>query len=462
MERKKINEEFLLALKKNEATNQIEIDFVHINNPLIESLGSLKKICNNPSSKLDKIVQFIELTPDLNQLSGYYRYCQSLYGAYQEFNADVQATLVEIKNKQNLILDNLKNEEPIKIEKEKNEFKQYLINKFELWGKAYSINIAYRICHEDQSILSFSHRLSGWSNPVYQLTPNFSIELKTNFGYGTSSYFYVKLKFKNIDITPFSEWIDYEIAKFSEINRYTKKYLLENENWLDAMKFSKEACNLSNNNEDDFLEKYVITECEKMVRGLEEIFNKDHFSFKKRNGEHYAKDKKGHVLIEFRGEKISGALDFVSKIIEYDRIAEIKSFIARIESCNRKIQPILVNRMKIIKIELDDLQKILEKLTPRYISLKEEEKIYQKKQSELKIHLKNTRSPDNGELSIVEFNKKFNQEFPEYSIFKQQYLKVRKEYFILSQKIRNLKDVRNNIFRYNEKIIKYFGKYQKA
>ena len=48
------------------------------------------------------------------------------------------------------------------------------------------------------------------------VTPNFSVEIKTNFGYGSVSYFYTKLKYKNIEITPFSEWVDYEFARFAK------------------------------------------------------------------------------------------------------------------------------------------------------------------------------------------------------------------------------------------------------
>jgi hypothetical protein len=87
------------------------------------------------------------------------------------------------------------------------------------------------------------------------------------------------LKYKNIDITPFSEWVDYEFAQFSEIIRYSQSYILRNEYWLDAMEYSRDACNLSLVDEVKFVEKYVIDECEKMVRGLENILNKEYFMF---------------------------------------------------------------------------------------------------------------------------------------------------------------------------------------
>src|SRR5690606_38411441 len=128
-----------------------------------------------------------------------------------------------------------------------------------------------------------------WSNPEFKLSENFTVVLKTNFGYGSASYFYIKLKYKNIEITPFSEWIDYEIAKFTEIIRYTKSFVyrllrgiyngkrvyqqkMENSNWQDAIDYTKTACNVSLKDEVDFVRKYIIDECERMVAGLENIY----------------------------------------------------------------------------------------------------------------------------------------------------------------------------------------------
>ena len=74
-----------------------------------------------------------------------------------------------------------------------------------------------------------------------------------------------------------------------------------------------EACNLSMYNEVEFVDKYIISECEKMTIGLENIFESEQFTFKKRDKNEYVVDKKGHALIEFRGVKISGSLDFINK-----------------------------------------------------------------------------------------------------------------------------------------------------
>lgn len=455
----KINEQVLCVLRNSQVTNQIEIEYVDIENPLLKPLKDFENLCEKNDSTLEQIAQFIRNTTELNQLTALYRYCESLSGSYQAFTVNNQDTIAEINNREKLILLN-KELEPEKYNSEEKieEFKQELSRRYRLWGKAYAINKTYRLCYEDKSILTFSHRIDGWSNPVYQLTPNFSVEIRTNFGYGRASYFYTKLKYKNIEITPFSEWIDYEFAKFSEIVRYTRSHLLANEYWLEAMEFSKDACNLSKTDENKFVEKYIIEECDKMASGLEEIFNIEQFSFKSQNRIHYSVDKKGHILIEFRGEKISGALDFISKIIEFEKITSIKSFIERIEACNKKIQPILISESKVILLKLNNLNAELSILKPKYLKVLDENNLYSKKRLELQNQMIISEQLDPKAIDSAKLNVQFDAKYPEYAEFIKEYRTITESHRLLTEQIRNLTNVYNNIITYNEKIVTYFEK----
>jgi hypothetical protein len=278
--KEKINEEVLCVLRKNIATNQIEIGYVDIVSPFDFIIEKFVALCDNPKTTIQQMVYFIQSTRQLDHLCGYYNYCVSLNGIYQAFSANTQDTIKEINEKhQWMLLSKRENPDTYDIDRAVEGLKYEIKNKYILWSKAFAIKRMYTICRQDKSILTFSHRMDGWSNPVYQLTSNFSVEINTNFGYGSVSYFYSKLKYKNIDITPFSEWVDYEFAQFSEIIRYSQSYILRNEYWLDAMEYSRDACNLSLVDEVKFVEKYVIDECEKMVRGLENILNKEYFMF---------------------------------------------------------------------------------------------------------------------------------------------------------------------------------------
>jgi len=454
----KINEELICTLVNNLTTNQIEVGYVQIQNSLSRPIDDFVKLCDNPNISLNDLIAYIRKTTELNLLSAHYKYCVSLKRPYQGFTVNNQDAINQIINRQQLIQTNQKlNPENYNTAEKIEEYKQELKEQYILWGKAFAINKTYRICHEDKSILTFSHRLDGWSNPVYQLTPNFSVEIKTNFGYGSASYFYTKLKYKNIEITPFSEWIEYEFAQFSEIVRYTQSHLLENKYWLEAMNFCKDACNLSKSDEVKFVEKYVFDECEKMLTGLEEIFNKDHFSFKDREKRQYSVDKKGHVLTEFQGEKISGALDFISKILELDRIAEIKSFIQRIEICNRKIQPILIEELKIIKVKLTNFNSEMTILKPKYLAVIDKNQFYLKEKNAIQSQTIASKQIDPLQIDIVKINRAFAEKFPEFEEFQKEFKSVSDNYRILTEQIQNLTKLFDNITTYNNKISSYFG-----
>lgn len=455
----KINEEFICVLRKNHISNQIEIGYVEIINPFKFVVQRLASLCDKIDTSIPQVVNFIRSTKEFDQLTAHYRYCEFLDKAFQGFKVNNQDTIKDINQRFQIFSINKKeNPETYNIEEAIETLKQEIKNNYILWCKAYSINKTYRLCHEDTSILTFSHRIDGWSNPIYELTPNFSVEIKTNFGYGSVSYFYTKLKYKNIEITPFSEWLDYEFARFSEIIRYTQTHILKNEYWLEAMEFSRDACNLSLTNEQKFVEKYVIDECEEMVSGLEEIFNKEHFTFKNRARYEYSVDKKGHVLVEFRGEKISGALDFISKILQFENIVSIKSFITRIEECNKRIQPILVEETRILKVKIDNLNYDKKELQPVYDKVVSTNNDYNKKKTKLQIEMISNGQLDTKWLDTNKLENEFILKNPEYPEFKDEYKRISDKYKILTEQIRNNTEVRNKIISYNDRIVKYFTK----
>jgi len=231
---------------------------------------------------------------------------------------------------------------------------------------------------------------------------------------------------------------------------------LYNEFWLEAMEFSKDACNLSTSDEIKFVEKYIIDECEEMVKGLEEIFHKEHFLFKDREKNNYTKDKKGHVLVEFRGEKISGALDFIGKILEFDKIASIQSFIDRIEVSNKKIQPILEEETKIINVKLSNLREEKNALKPEYERVIEDNKFYSKKRDELKRQMIVNGSLDPKQIDNIKLNKKFNENNPDYEEFEIEYKSITEKYRVLTEQIQNLTKILENITSYKGKIHNYF------
>lgn len=287
---------------------------------------------------------------------------------------------------------------------------------------------------------------------MYELNPNFSIELKTNFGYGSVSYFYTRIKFRGLDIIPFSDWILFEKAHLYEIIQYTAKYQPKNESWLEALEYSRDACNLSLTNEIGFIRKYVIDECEKMVSGLEQFLEGNKLNFL--NWEKVSTDvyMEGHDLIEFRGEKVSGALQFIEHILQFGKVAEIKEFVKRIEICNENVQPMLSKENLIIEQELIKLNETMEVIKPIYEELENRNIEYEN----LKTRLGKKMFSNDGYLSHDELQNRFKEQNPEYEKFTQLYKVSQEQFYALTKQICSLETTKANIEKYSLAIVKYF------
>ena len=121
-----------------------------------------------------------------------------------------------------------------------------------------------------------------------------------------------------------------------------------------------------------------------MVNGMEGIFDNKNVLFKSRRGKSYSVNIEGRVLVDFIGEKISGALDFISKMLEFEAITSVRSFIDRIEYCNKKIQPILFEELNILSIEILNLTEEKNILWPKYEQFIKMNNSYNDTRNELK------------------------------------------------------------------------------
>mgnify|MGYP000506425118 CR=1 FL=1 len=464
MNKEKINEDYLCVLRKDRKSNQVEIDYFDIESPLTKSIESFINLCENDETTLTNLICFLENTPELNQLSANYSYCLSLTAPYEGVSANNQKTIKEIQEKKDKLKrikvaddDNNKEKKKEHIKNQIDLYKKLLKEKYFLWNKAFAMNKVYRLCKENSSILTFSHRIVGWADPVYKLTNDFSLQFKTNFGYGNASYFYTLLKYKNIIITPFSEWIHYKIVRISELIQYTKSHILLNESWYEAMVFARDACNLSQQNEEQFIDKYIISECEEMVNGLEEMFKKDQFTFRERSNNGILRvGEKEQNLVELRGYKISGALDFIYKILEFDEFTSVRSFINRIELCNKRIQPLLSEESEVIKAKLSNYNEELSILKPKYEKKVKGINEYKKKGKDFKRHMLNTGQYKDGKSKAKTLNKAFAKKYPEYKEFLKEYKDIDSKYKELSKKIHHLEKIHRNIDKYYKKIDEYF------
>ena len=449
-----INEEKLCVLRlKN---SRVKVDFLDITNPFDQQLFVLKELCQSQEASIESVIDFIQKTREFDVFNKEYNYCENIAAAFQGVVANSEAFLIENSERyQSIQREFQENLDGYDYLNALSPLKWGIYQKYELWCKAYAIDLTYKKCKSEDNILTYSHRIIGWADPVYQLTPNFSLELKTNFGYGSASYFYTKLKYKNIEITPFSDWIHYQFAQFNQIVRYTKSHKLIQQSWYEAMSFTKDACNLSLSDEQGFVDKYIIGECEQMVSGLEKILSSNEHQFKRGN-DFYPHKFNGHELVVFRGEKVTGALDFIIKILQFEGIAKMSGFVRRIEQSNRKLYPHLVSELNLLEGKIKKATQDRIDLQPECDALKLINQEFKSKKQQLLSQMITSGKLDKTTPDLKVLENAFHLAEPGYAKFSEKFNDIQNTYVGLTSTILTCSEYKNSISLSIKKVKAYF------
>ena len=335
-----INKTQLIVLTKNPNTGIIELDYVKVENPEKQFFSRLKDVLKTNSTI--RIRAFYNQNEEsLRKVLGISRFCKILDKTNQG-NGDGYEELGEI-----LESSIIKNDERT-IESSLTKWSEKLPD----FILGYNLNFTYQKMETSPHVLAYSHSILGFSNQMRTIDWDFNIYFKTNFGYGSSSYFFIVISYQGIWVTPYSDLVKYRIADTRSIIRYTRKYRLGNASWSEAMAFAQEAINCYNSKKEEFVSSYILAECELMVNGLEEILKKDSFNLLELNGKRIKLEfKTERQLIEFRGEKITGALQFIAQIKKSNSIIKVTDFIQRIHSVNDAIYPILKKEYQSVELE---------------------------------------------------------------------------------------------------------------
>jgi len=435
----KINSTHLVVLKKTPHEEGVSIDYIPLLNPMRALLDRTYKKCNDGLHHKEYPNEIIESDKNLrNIFLSNYDFCWEISGAYQG-----------LENLSNYIFEYDDELSEQKIKEKVLDDKLSLKHQFLYRDLAYMLELAYDKAKDNSNILAMSHRSHGWGNTPFKLTKNLEVEFKTNFGYGRKSYFYAKLRFKDIDIIPFSEWVTYKDRTYDEIVKYSQRYTLENQNWKTAMEYVRDAINLSIDDDVEFVEKYIVTECKWLIKGLKGVCNVE-----KPTDLVLSRIKEKRARIEYKGKKLSGSLDFIKSIAEYELITSVGNFINDLEQlCEDEITSLLQeykdndNELKKavddLKIETPKFEKLqvdsnnisgtflpLQKKYIRIVNLYERITQYQTKNSDTSQRLQelfNIKYHDYGEIeaNYLEIKPKYEEIQTKYSESHERYLKVK-------------------------------------
>ena len=135
-----------------------------------------------------------------------------------------------------------------------------------------------------------------------------------------------------------------------------------------------------------------------MVKGLENIYgasefdliDEDQVNMEDKGSNRYRLNLKGFELIGFKTEKIIGALDFISKIIEYNSIIPTEKYILRIKTLNKKFIPNVLSANKEENEQLNEVNKDLKTFLIEHNKLVQKNEFYRNERIRLKADFDET------------------------------------------------------------------------
>jgi len=446
----KVNETHMCVLRKVENEDKVKVDFVELKFKYQDQLDELRRMVDNDNRSVLDMQDYVKGS-SLRRLSLDFDFCSCLSDSYQWIPclrpvsfADYRAKIDEYDKRG----DKKGKEDYARTER------QRYYNRIANRTLAAMLEDLTNDLRKDESVLAYSHRRVGWASPAFNLNDDIRVVYLTNFGYGRSSYFFLQIYYKGIGILPYSHWVHYCKSSISEIIRYTRKYHLENQEWMKAMCFTADTYNASVDAPDSFVQNNILNEVEEMVSGLEMIRNSNSYQVQESFFNPSSINIVGDDLIRFKGEKISGALDFLDKLQTLTPITDkVGTYIKRIMNCNFSIVSEL---QKAVSAKQQYLESLLSKIAieqPEWDELSAKNDEYEKIRSDMYDAIAEEDKFLGKAWNIIrgERDCRFTKEHPEYASFKEQYDKEHDKYY-------NLCSERDNAQSFIEEIQKYLDK----
>ena len=447
----KVNETHMCVLRKEENEDRVKVDFVELKFKHQDQLDELKRMADNDNRSVLDMQDYVKGSA-LRRLSLDFDFCSCLSDSYQWIPCLPSVSFADYQKE----IDGYDK----RGDKEGKE--AYARDQ----RQRYYYSIAYRVLpamlddyyydlHKEPTILAYSHRRVGWASPAFNLNDDIKVIYLTNFGYGSASYFFLQIYYKGIGILPYSQWVHYRKASASEIIRYTRRYHLDNQEWMKTMSFTADVYNSAVSDPESFVEKNILNEVEEMVSGLEKIQSASDY----RTQESFFNPSTiiitGDDMVRFKGEKISGALGFLDQLQTLEPITDkVGSYIQRIMNCNYSVVAELEDAISGKKKYLETILANIEKEQPKWDKLSSENDEYNKMRNEMFDTIAEEEEFKEKSWSTIseERDKRFAKEHPEYAAFKVEYDAEYKVYYDLCAKRDKAQSFIEEIQAYLDKI----------
>ena len=448
----RVNETHICVLRRVENEDRVKVDYVEIKPKFQDQLEELKRMADNDNRSVLDLQDYVNGS-SLKRFKLDFDFCTCLSDAYQWICCLPEVTF---ENYQKKMEEFDKNKDSDGKERYVRDERQRYYNRIAARNLPATLEKMYYELGNDPTVLAYSHRRVGWASPDFMLNDDIKVVYLTNFGYGSASYFFLQIFYKGIGILPYSEWVHYRKASTYDIIRYTRRYHLANEEWKKTMQFTADVYNAAVSNPANFIQKNILNEVEEMVSGLETIQSTS--SFKVQESFFNPGNPitiSGDELTLFKGEKISGALDFLDELQTLVPITDkVGSYIQRIMNCNHSIIKELVAAIAEKKPKLEELNKRLEELDSKWEELYARENRFYRMRELLRNVLR--KEPEYTDISNYEMDKilaqKFEERHPEYKIYKAEYEEINSICYQLRSKRDSLQSFVDKLKSYLDKI----------
>ena len=415
-----VNVTHMCVLRKVENEDRVKVDFVELKFKHQDQLDELKRMADNDNRSVLDMQDYVKGS-SLRRLSLDFDFCSCLSDSYQWISCIQPVSFADYQK----VLDEYE-ERGDKAGKE-----AYACDQRQRYYQRIKSRILPAMLedlttdlYKEPSVLAYSHRRVGWVSPAFNLNDDIKVVYLTNFGYGSASYFFLQIYYKGIGILPYSQWVHYRKACVSDIIRYTRRYHLNNQEWMKTMAFTADVYNSAVSDPGAFVEKNILNEVEEMVSGLEQIRLASKYYIQESFFNESNVLISGDDMVRFKGEKISGALNFLDQLQTLAPITDkVGLYIKRIMDCNNSVIPELKSAIDNKTKYLAPILANIEKEQPIWDKLSSKNDVYEKMRSEMydAIAEEDDFSDKAWDAKIEECNKRFAKEHPEYEAFKAEY-----------------------------------------
>lgn len=409
---------------------------------------NLENMCNNPNRTVLDLQSEFSRVFDTWQYFGLclpYSYSSSYVEGsgipkaitYDEYQVQVESKKKELINEYRTFRNPIYSEEEY-VEEELEDYNKNIKNSYYFecarFIDAYNFNKTSNLVKSNADTVMFSTEDIGWTTYEYPVNDDVVIIVKTNFGYGCASYFFLGMKYKGIEVLPYSAYVNYYKANVVEIMRHTRQYSTYlRDSWNVALDFVVETANLAKNAPEEFVNKFLFNEVKEMYDGLVNYMENpgtqlDKFIAEKKrtingfcymgtdinwgNLENVYTLYPNEMLTVFKAEKLSGALMFLNKLNELvPFFPQMQNYIDGISNLNIKLRPEVEEMMGNIRVVLEQVASHFETEKKKLSELNEKMKPYL---DELNLLLSDKTISERG---VIE--KQFETDNPKYLAIKE-------------------------------------------